>query len=224
VNPMAEPKIGIVIVDDHHVVINGLKVLLLPSEHIEVLGTAHNADQLFSLLKGITPDIILLDLILPRISGIEITKRLKKEYPQLKIIIFTGNTPEDMIIEALEAGALGVIPKNSTQDELIESIHKTYNGEEYFGEKITHSLIKALINKSANNAEGKNTAPDILTAREKEIVSLFAEGYTYKEIAFKLSISVHTVESHKIKILKKLGLKTIIDLVKYAIKNNLIDI
>jgi DNA-binding NarL/FixJ family response regulator len=216
--------ISLVIVDDHQVVIDGLKVLLMSAGDIKVIGSANNGSQLFKILKNKEPDIIILDLVLPQTSGIDVLKQLQKSYQKIKIIVYTGNTPEDMIVEALENGALGILPKNSSQEELINAIRAVSQGYQYFGEKITHSIIRTFIHRSRSKSRYSEIPPETLTKREQEIVKLFAEGHTYKEIAYKLNISTHTVESHKVNILNKLNLKTIIDLVKYAIKYKFIEI
>lgn len=217
-------KIKIVIVDDHQIVIDGLKVLLLKNMNIKIIGEVNNSEQLFNFLKKDVPDIIILDLILPKANGIEIIKTLLKSYSKIKIIVYTGNAPDDMIVDSLKAGALGVLLKNSSQKEIIKAIYEVYEGNQYFGEKITNTLIEKFIINSKNKDISYDNKDVKLSDREIEVVRLFAKGYSYKEIAYELNISIYTVESHKKNILNKLELKSIIDLVKYAIKNNIIEL
>lgn len=217
-----QSKIKLSIIDDHQIVIDGLKILLFQAKDIEITGTFPDGESFLSNLKNDHPDIILLDLLLPGKNGLEVLKELKAKNSKIKVLIFTGNSPEDMLIDAIDNGALGVLPKNASQDDLINAIKKVANGEAYFHESIAQVIINNYAKKSRKNIERAQSGVEKLSEREIEVIKLFAEGFTYKEIAMKLNISKHTVESHKNNILSKLELKTIIDIVKFAIRNNLI--
>lgn len=214
-------KIKIFLVDDHKIIRDGLSAVFFMTEDIEVIGEAAFSDELDELLTKNTPDIIVLDIELPGMSGIEITKELKERSPEIKILILSSHTDIDSIQDAIKNGANGFLQKDSSSEELTNAIHALYNGDEYFGEEISKVLMKSYL-KTIKKPEKVEKV--ILSDRETEILILFAEGLSYKQIAEKLFISTKTVDSHKRNILEKLELKGTVGLVKYAIKNNLIRI
>jgi len=218
-------SIKVLLVDDHQIVRDGIFALLIKEHDIEIAGEASNGDELFEKLKFIKPDIVILDISMPKMSGIEIAGILNKDYPDIKIIIFSSYTDEESIFKSIRAGAKGFLPKDSMREDLVEAIHKVHQGFEYLSEKIPNTILMDYINKS-NSGEEKysNTRLGNLTKREREILKLIADGLSYKEIGNELFISVRTVETHKNNILQKLELKSTIDLVKFAIKNDLIDL
>lgn len=213
--------IKVILVDDHAIVRDGIKALI-QTEGIEVINEASSAGKFFNLLKVQQPDIAILDISLPDISGIEITKKLSKEYPDIKIIILSMHLNEDFIFNAVKAGALAYLPKNTNRHELIEAIRKVAQGEEYFSEPVSNIILKSFVKKVKNDQEA--IGEDTLTKRELEILKLFAEGRSNKEIAELLFISARTVESHKNHIMQKLGLRSTVELIKFAIKNHIIEI
>lgn len=215
-------KIKLFLVDDHSIVRDGLKSLLIDEDDISIIGEASNADELFSLLNKKMPNIILLDISLPNISGIEITKKLKVDYPQISVLILSMHTDEDFVINAIKAGAKGYLPKNSKRDELINAIKIVSSGGDYYSNEISSIVAKKFI-QDVKNQSGKSGIK-LLTEREKEILKLVVEGSSNKEIADKLYISIRTVETHKNNILQKLELKSTVELVKFAIKNKIIRI
>lgn len=218
-------KIKVLLVDDHQIVRDGIFALLIKEHEIEIVGEASNGDELFEKLKFIKPDIIILDISLPKMSGIEIAGILSKDYPQIRIIVFSSYTDEETIFKSIRAGAKGFLPKDSMREDLVEAIKKVNQGFEYLSEKIPNTILMDYIKKSGHQEEKFNNSKlGSLTKREREILKLIAEGMSYKEIGNELFISVRTVETHKNNILQKLELKSTIDLVKFAIKNDLIDL
>ena len=217
-------RIKVILVDDHNIVRDGIKMLLLGIDNIEIIAEAGDGEELFEIIFANKPDIILLDIALPKMSGIEIAKKISSnnEFADIRIIILSSQTDEDSIINSLEAGVKGYLPKNTTRNELIKAIISVYDGEIYLNQTVSNVLSKSYFNKKQNTHKKQNRVLDSLTQREIEIVKLFAEGNSYKEIANKLFISNRTVESHKNNIMNKLQLKTIVDLTKFAIKNNII--
>jgi DNA-binding NarL/FixJ family response regulator len=214
--------IKIILVDDHDIVRDGIKSILQSHSSIKIVGEAGNYDELINILKFELPDIIILDISIPDKSGIEITRILKKDYPQIKIIILSMYIIDEFIFNSLEAGAIAYLPKNTSKKELISAIEHVNDGKEFISDQISNVILKGYLQKiKKGNTENKN---EKLTKREKEILVLFAEGVSNKEIADKLFISIRTVESHKNHIMQKLQLNSTVDLVKYAIKNNYIDI
>ncbi|MCB2219567.1 MAG: response regulator transcription factor [Bacteroidetes bacterium] len=214
-------SISVLLVDDHAIVRDGIKALI-QTDGIEVWGEASSAKEFFSLLKVRQPDIAVLDISLPDISGIEITKKLSTEYPAIKVIILSMHLNEDFIFNSVKAGAMAYLPKNSTKQELIEAIKKVAAGEEYFSEPVSNIILKSYIKKAKNEEDDHNE--NCLSKRELEILRLFAEGKSNNEMADLLFISSRTVESHKNHIMQKLGLKSTVELIKFAIKNHIIEI
>ncbi len=217
-------KIKIILVDDHNIVRDGLKILLMNLPDIEVIGEATNYTSLYELLTNIQPDILLMDITLPDMSGIAITKKIKHDYPDIKVIMLTANINDETVFESMKAGALGYLPKNILQEELVVAIKTVYEGNEYLASSITDTVMKnymvrTMLGKAGNLKNGQE-----LSNREIQIIKLLAEGFRYKEIADQLNISIRTVESHKNNILEKLELNSIVDLVRYAIKNRIISI
>lgn len=218
-------KIKVLLVDDHQIVRDGIFALLIKEHDIEIVGEASNGDELFEKLQFIKPDIIILDISLPKMSGIEIAGILDKDFPQIRIIVFSSYTDEETIFKSIRAGAKGFLPKDSMREDLVEAIKKVHQGFEYLSDKIPNTILMDYIKKSGNQEEKFNNSKlSSLTKREREILKLIADGMSYKEIGNELFISVRTVETHKNNILQKLELKSTIDLVKFAIKNDLIDL
>ena len=215
-------KIKIVLVDDHQMFRDGVKSVLSDEENIELIGEVGNGNDLYELLKIDSPDLIITDISMPDISGIEITKYVTENYPEIKILILSMHSNVEFITKSLGAGANGYLPKDTSMNELLEAINTIYKGENYFNKDISDTILKSIINKSKSAKE--NSKNESLTKREMEIVSLVVEGLTNKEIADKLFISVRTVDSHKNNIMQKLNLKSSVELVKYAIKNKLVNI
>ena len=215
-------KIKLVLVDDHQLVRDGVKVMLMNVADIEIVGEAADSSELFELLKTIQPDIIMMDISMPEHSGIEVTEIIKKQGLKVKVIMLTEDVSVAAVFDSLKAGALGYLPKNAKRDEILQAIYKVNEGEEYIAESITNAVLKTYISKARNLNYIDPIRNIELSKREIEIVELFSEGLSYKEIANRLYISTRTVESHKNNILEKLELKTIVDMVKYAIKNGII--
>lgn len=217
-------KIKIILVDDHQIVRDGIKSLLSDDSSIEIIGEAQSAYELFGLLKLQTPDIVLLDIALPTMSGIEVSKILSNDFPHIKKLMLSMYTSEDFIFNALKAGINGYLPKNTTREELLLAINEINNGNEYFSKSISDTILKSYV-KSAKY--GKNISEDKssnLTNREQEILLYVVEGMNNPSIAEKLNISIRTVETHKTSIMRKLNLNSTVDLVKFAIKNNIIEL
>ncbi len=206
--------IKLILADDHKLFREGVRSILESSEDFEIIDEVANGRALISSLREKETDVIILDISMPGLSGIEATRLIKKEYPCLKILILSMHSEESFIRSAIEAGASGYLPKEIDHNELIEAIHIIHEGGNYYSKDISNKLINSYLNKEKQN----------LTPREKEIVALVCDGLTNKEIADRLSISVRTVDCHKNNILQKLGLRSSVDLVKYAIKNRLISL
>ena len=206
----------VLIADDHTLVLEGFRKLL--EEHCELLGTAEDGRTLVDAAERLQPDLVLLDISMPRLNGIDAARKLKKRYPAMKFIFVTMHADPSYVNEAFKAGASGYLLKRSAAQELRQAIHAVMNGDFYVTPLITKDVISSFL------TPGRLRIPeaDDLTARQREILQLVAEGFSAKEIANQLNISHRTIEFHKAKIMELLNLHTTADLVKYAIAHGLI--
>jgi DNA-binding NarL/FixJ family response regulator len=212
-------KIKITLVDDHQIVRDGIKSLLQNDPTITVISEVSDYNELVLSMKTKIPDMILMDISLNGISGIEITKLVKKDYPEIQIIILSMHINEEFIINAFQAGANGYLAKNTTQNELLDAIKSVNEIGEYISPMISNILFKSSIRKVITE-KNQNIDKAVLSKREIEVLKLFAFGYTNKEISEKLFICTRTVESHKNHIMQKLELKSQVEMLKYAFKNS----
>ena len=210
--------------DDHQLVRDGIKALLISAEDIHILGEASTGRECFEKIAAEQPDILILDISLPDTTGIEITKRIASEYPETRVLILSMYTDEDYIFNSVKAGARGYLPKNTSREELLSAIHAIYNGEEFFDDSISRIMLKSYVRKAKEDDTTPQRGPVPLTTREIEILKLFAEGFINKEISDKLDISIRTVETHKNHIMKKLEMKSTVELIKYAIRNKIVKV
>nr|MBC8456369.1 response regulator transcription factor [Deltaproteobacteria bacterium] len=203
---------------------DGIKALLAGVPDIRIIGEANSGEELLETIKIKQPDIILMDISLPDISGIDLTRMLSQSHPEIRVLILSMYTNEDFVFNAMKAGASGYLPKNTSRQELLDAIYAIRGGLEFFSDSISKVILKSFL-RQATQSEGENgDSPQSLTTREQEILKLFAEGYNNKEISTRLSISIRTVESHKNHIVKKLGLKSTVEMVKFAIKNKIVEL
>lgn len=219
-------KTRIILVDDHPIVRDGIFAALMKVNEIEIVGEASNGDELYKLIdeNKVKADVVLLDLSMPKMSGTEIARTLKEKHPHLKILVFSSYTDEDSIFSSIQAGADGFLPKDAMRDELVTAINEVRSGKEYLSKSIPNTILMKYISKAKLEDYKDDNVNNQLTKRELEILKLIAEGLHYKEIGEQLFISARTVETHKNNIMQKLNLNSTIDMVKYAIKNKLVEI
>ncbi len=217
-------KIRIFLVDDHQLVRDGIKALLMSADDLTILGEASSGKECFEKIALEPPDILILDISLPDTNGIEVTKRISAEYPDTRVLILSMYTSEDFIFNSVKAGARGYLPKNTSREELLSAIHAIHDGEEFFADSISRIMIKGYVRKAKEEDTIPQRGAIPLTTREIEILKLFAEGFINKEMSDKLDISIRTVETHKNHIMKKLELKSTVELIKYAIRNKIVEI
>ena len=211
--------INAILVDDHALFRIGVKSVI-SSEHkdICIVGEADSGRALFSLLETVTPDIILLDILLPDTTGVEIARKLREEKPAIKILAISAENTTEIVQAMIDIGIEGFISKRQGgANDIAEAIRTITDGYEYFGSDISHIIYKIFVSK-------KNTieTTTVLSEREKEIIFLCRDGLLCKQIADHLNISPRTVENHKRNIFKKLGLNNTLELIQYAIKNKII--
>ncbi len=213
--------IRLLLVDDHTVVRTGLQMLLESVEDIEIVGQTGSGMQALDLIKECKPDVVIMDITLPDITGIEATRRIKSRFPNISVVALTIHEDQAYFFEMLRAGASGYVPKRAAPEDLITAIRSAHEGEIY----LYPSLAKDLVNDFLHRA---TVEPDIqpteeLTPREQEVLELLAQGATNAEIAQRLIISTHTVARHRENLMRKLQLHTRSDLVKFAIRKGLIE-
>lgn len=214
-------KIRVFLVDDHQIIRDGIKALLSGISNIEIVAEAASSEEVLLKIRSIPVDVALIDISLPGISGIRLTEQLTLSYPGVKVMILSMHLSEEYVSNALRAGALGYLVKNTTRDELISAINMVADGEKYLGREVSEVITSGYIRRiKSDQALDK----ELLSKRELEILRLIAEGYGNKEISEKLFISIRTVESHKNHIMQKLELKSAVEMARYAIKKGLINL
>lgn len=214
--------INLYIVEDHSVVRFGLKMLLDSEDEIQIIGEAGSAEEVLPDLEKLHPDIVLMDISLPGLSGIEITREIKKVLPDINVIALTIHEDEEYFFKMLDAGASGYVPKRAAPDELIAAIRIVNQGDVYLYPSLAKLLVKDyLVEQEMEDSDGSIQE---LTPRQKEVLILLGEGASNQVIAEELSISPNTVARHRENIMEKLNLHSRTDLVKYAIKKGYIEL
>ncbi|EGW36182.1 response regulator transcription factor [Desulfosporosinus sp. OT] len=211
--------IKVFLADDHKILRESLIILLQQESDIEVIGEAADGHQALVDIQRLKPDIAILDISLPQLNGLEVAARLKKEDPAIKIIILTMHKNEDLVARAYQLEVNGYVLKDNALEELLKSIRIVQAGGIYLSSDITSTVIAGFV---ANFGKTGGKA-ELISSREREIVQLLAEGNSNKNIAQLLNLSLKTVETHRSNIMHKLGLKSITDLVLYAVRNHLIE-
>jgi DNA-binding NarL/FixJ family response regulator len=212
---------GIVLADDHVLVRQGLRRIIEERSELEVIGEANDGIELLALLEEVTPDLVILDIFMPNLRGIEAIHEIKKIHPDMKVLILTMHRDKEYLYLALSAGAKGYLLKEDADKELFSAIEKIRQGKAYISPYFSQHVIDDLVQMGRRDAKPVLEI-DSLTLREREILKLIAEGKSSKEIANLLFISVFTVNNHRASIMEKLNLKKATDLVKYAIQKGYI--
>jgi two-component system, NarL family, response regulator LiaR len=215
-------KIQVLIADDHRMVREGLKAFLAPQEDIEVIGEARDGAEAVSQAEKLAPDVILLDLIMPKMDGILATKEIKAQNPNARILIITSFAEDEKVMAALKAGATGYLLKDSSPDELRSAILQVFAGESSLSPKIARMLINGFHPITSQTLT--TSCEQILTPREQDILKMIAAGFSNQEIAEKLILSVWTVRTHVTHILNKLGLENRTQAALLALKEGIISL
>ncbi|HEY3037406.1 MAG TPA: response regulator transcription factor [Pyrinomonadaceae bacterium] len=211
----------VLLADDHDVVRRGLSDMINAHQGWEVCGEAANGREAVKLSQALKPDVAVLDLYMPELNGLEATRQIRRESPQTQVLIFTMHETETLIREVLAAGARGYVLKSDAGRHLMSAVEALSHHKPFFTAKVSETLLDTYLKSAAQANE--NSAFHSLTAREREIVQMLAEGKSNKEIATRLSISVKTVETHRATVMRKLGINSIVELVHYAIRNELVE-
>ncbi|MEM7347128.1 MAG: response regulator transcription factor [Chloroflexota bacterium] len=213
--------IKVLLVEDHTIVRKGIRSLLDAETGIDVVGEAENGREAIEKAENLHPDIVLMDHTMPILSGLEATRQIKKLLPNVRILILTMHTNEEYILQFLQAGALGYLVKQTAPTELISAVQTVYRGDFYLNPATSQAVIEEYLRLS------KATKPiqdsyDKLTNREREVLQLITEGFSNKEIAAQLQISLKTVGVHRVNLMEKLNIHNVTDLVKYALRKGII--
>jgi DNA-binding NarL/FixJ family response regulator len=211
-------KYRIVIADDHTILREALKALLSSDPSFEVVGEAEDGREAIQVVKKFIPDLILIDLSMPKLNGMDAIKEIKKQSSETKVLVLTVHKTEEHLLASLQSGADGYISKDATHSELEIAIRSVLGGKSYLSPEISEKVIEGYL-------EGRKTLRsrwDTVTQREREVLKLVAEGYTNKEIADLLFVSVKTVEKHRANLMKKLDLHNVSALTAFAMKRGLI--
>ena len=220
---MAEKK-PILIVDDHPFFREGVKSLLTKQSTYEVIGEAGSGEEGLRKTKEIRPDLVIMDIGLPDISGIEVTRKIRELLPETKVVILSMHLKIDYIIKAFQAGATGYITKESATGRLLECLDSVSKGEYFMDPSLAHEVVASLMKSEEEEARSADAGYASLTPRVREVMCLLADGLSTKEVAEKLFISRKTVENHRSNILSKLDLHSTVELVRYAARYGLIDV
>ncbi len=211
-------KIDIIIADDHQIFLEGIVSLINDTKDINIIGTALNGHDVLELLKHQSADIVILDINMPEMDGIELNTILKKKFPTIKTLVLSTYSYPDKIAHLAKNGANGYLLKNTSKIELLNAIYSVASHNNHFSPEVKDKYMNSIFNKD-DNAEIISE----LSEREKEVIKLITQEYTAQEIAKKLFISQHTVNTHRKNLLSKLDVKNVAGLVKYAIKNGLVE-
>ncbi|WP_421773517.1 response regulator [Gracilimonas sp.] len=214
-------NIKVAIVDDHQIVRDGIKILIEDEPGFEISFEAENGTQATELSKEHKPDLIIMDITMPRMNGIEATKLIKKEQPEVKVLALTMLSEDQHIKKMIKAGASGYILKSSGKKELIKAINTIMDGKHYFSDDATQAILQELVQPTVSKKREPDEAN--ITERELEVLKLIVNEFTNQEIADQLYVSVRTVDAHRRNLLQKTGAKNTAGLVKYAIKNNVLE-
>ena len=216
--------IKVSIVDQHPVVCDALKALLHNADDIEISRCSSNINEILNSPNSVMIHILLVVLYTPASGDVDDIKKLTQRFPKLKVLVLSMYRNESFILKLIKAGAKGHISRDTDRSEILEAIYTLRNGYEFYAKTITNILLSSYLSDKDIDHKEKESRQKELSKREMEIFKLFAEGQSNREIAEQLFISVRTVETHKNNIMKKINLKTTVDLVKFAIKNNIIEL
>ena len=215
-------KIRVLVVDDHTIVRDGISALLALAGDIDVVGEATNGNEALKMATKLKPDVVLMDIAMPIMGGLEATRRISRELPDTKVLVVTQHDDKEYVFPVIESGASGLISKAGASSELAEGIRAVYRGDSFLSPSVAKLLVENYQQTAGDRVQ--QDPYNQLTGREREILKLLAEGFSSQEIADMLVITRKTVEGHKTNLMAKLGIHNKIDLVKYALRRGIISI
>jgi DNA-binding NarL/FixJ family response regulator len=218
-------KIKVVLVDDHTLLRDALAMTLQNEDDIQIVGSVSSGEEIINKIDVLRPHLVLMDIMMKGMTGIEASRWIKERDSKVKVILLSSEINKELVKNGLHAGIDGYLPKDVDKVTMIKAIHAVMKGEKYFNEAITALVFEDFYNRETNHHQAhKQLLLTDLTKREIEVLALIANGKSNKEASEELFISIKTIDTHKMHILDKLGLKNIAELVKYAIKNKLISL
>ncbi|OLE17367.1 MAG: DNA-binding response regulator [Betaproteobacteria bacterium 13_1_20CM_3_63_8] len=212
--------VRILLADDHDVVRRGLRVLLQEHAGWEICGEAMSGREAVDLAREMQPDVAIIDLMMPDLNGLGVTSQIRKASERTQVLIFTMHHNETLIHGVLEAGARGYLLKTDAEQHVVTAVETLLRGQPYFSAQVSETVLEGFL-RSGRHAAADSAVVPRLTPREGEIIQLLAEGHRNKKIAQMLGISIKTVETHRTALMRKIGVKSIVELVRYAVRNNL---
>jgi two-component system, NarL family, response regulator NreC len=215
-------KTKILVVDDHPLVRFGVINQLKSANEFVIVGEAENGEEAIEKTKTLKPDLVIIDIFMPGLSGIEATRLIKKKHPETKVLALTGFENEDYVYQIIRSGAGGYVLKSAEKDELLKAVRAVINGERFFSPGISKLMIDNYLRRAEGKPEPVPEGTIPLTPREREIVALIADGMTNQEIGEKLFISARTVDTHRTNIMQKLDIHDVASLVRYAMQKGLV--
>ena len=214
-------RIKVVVADDHAIVREGVRMILAREQDIEVVGEAGDGQQALDLVASLRPQVVIMDISMPGMGGIEATQRLKAKHPEVQVLALTMHEDETYVFQLLRAGAAGYVLKRAAAQDLVQGVRAAAKGEAFLYPSVARKVVEDYLKRVETGEERERY--DGLTTREKEILTLIAQGLSNQQIAEKLYISIKTVQTHRAHILEKLGLHDRTELVRYAIRKGLIE-
>ena len=214
-------KIRVLVVDDHTIVRDGICALLALTGDMEVVGEAANGSEALNKVRELEPDVVLMDISMPIMDGLEATRRIRRDFPRTKVLVLTQYDDKEYVFPVVEAGAAGFISKTAASSELVKGIRSIYQGDSYLSPSVTRLFVEDY--QHGVGGQASHDSYEQLTDRERDVLKLVAEGYTTREIADILVVSSKTVEGHKTNLMAKLGIHNRIGLVKYALRRGIIN-
>ena len=213
-------KIRILLADDHQLMRSGLRLLIEQQPDLTVVGEAGDGREVVSLAKSLKPDVVVMDIGMPNLNGIEATHQITQIHPEIAVVILSMHSDEGYVLRVLKAGAKGYLLKDSAEADLIKAVHAVAGGKSFFSPAVSKVLLDDYVRKLKRT--GIEDAYDLLTPREREILQLIAEGKSNKDVANLLNLSVYTVETHRSNIMEKLHLRGLPELILYAVRKGII--
>jgi len=215
--PTSAAAIRVVLADDHALVRAGMRSLLGGMAQVEVVGEAASGEEALVLAERERPDVVLMDIAMKGITGLEAAARIRDQHPGVRVIILSMHAGEEYVLQALRAGAIGYLLKDAATGELELALRSVMRGESWFSPAVSRQVVEGYVQRV-----GGEPVADVLTARQREVLKLVAGGKSTKEIAFDLNLSVKTVETHRAQIMERLGIRDVAGLVRYALKTGLV--
>ena len=210
----------VLLADDHQLMRSGVRLMLKREPGMEVIGEASDGREAVALAKSLKPDVVIMDIGMPNLNGIEAAAQMTQDNPQLAVMILSMHTDETYVLRALKAGARGYLLKDSAEADLLKAVHVVAGGKSFFSPAVSKVLLDDYVRKLKRS--GTDDAYDLLTPREREVLQLIAEGKSNKDIANLLNLSVYTVESHRSNLMAKLNLRGLPELILYAVRKGII--